>query len=175
MGEGSVRRRVSREHQHQLDASAISDAVAQARRYRSITRDDRARLVAHGFTPTQAGQGSGREIPIWDVHGENNRYQFRPDKPRLDHVSGRQIKYENLPKVGVTIDVHPLARDDVLNWRQSLWITEGVKKGDALVSAGVAAVALYSVWNWRGRDESGAIFRLPDWDEIPLKGRPRRV
>jgi hypothetical protein len=27
---------------------------------------------------------------------------------------------------------------------------------------------VYGVWNWRGRDEGGAIRRLPDWEEIPV-------
>jgi hypothetical protein len=78
-----------------------------------------------------------------------------------------------MPHRGATIDINPLALEKVTDWRQPLWITEGVRKGDALVSAGVAAIALYGVWNWRGTDESGAVLRLGDWDEIPLKGKVR--
>ena len=52
-----------------------------------------------------------------------------------------------------------------------LFITEGIRKGDAAVSKGLACVALLGVWNWRGTDESGAITVLPDWEEIHLKGR----
>ena len=47
-----------------------------------------------------------------------------------------------------------------------LWITEGVKKVDALVTQGLAAIGLTGVYNWRTTHGS-----LGDWEDIPLKGR----
>jgi hypothetical protein len=167
------RRRTTRllpQHREQLTASAISGEVAKARGYRSAPSSG-GELRRIGFSEAQSKRVPGLLIPIWDVYGENRRYQLRPDEPAPDE-SGKPRKYENLPNVGVTLDINPLSLDDVTKkWREPLWVTEGVKKGDALVSAGAAAVALYSVWSWRGTDESGAISRLPVWDEIPLKGK----
>jgi hypothetical protein len=51
-----------------------------------------------------------------------------------------------------------------------LWIVEGEKKADALVSRGECAVALLGVWAWK-RDGAP----LPDWDHIRLVGREVRV
>ena len=47
-----------------------------------------------------------------------------------------------------------------------LWVVEGEKKADSLVSRGECAVALLGVWSWK-RDG----LPLPDWDDIRLVGR----
>jgi Domain of unknown function (DUF3854) len=47
-----------------------------------------------------------------------------------------------------------------------LWITEGVKKGDALTSRGLCVVSLAGVWNWRS-----TMGTLGDWEDVALKGR----
>jgi hypothetical protein len=52
-----------------------------------------------------------------------------------------------------------------------LFVTEGVKKGDALVSQGLCAIALIGVWNWRGTNEFGGKTALADWEHVALNGR----
>jgi Domain of unknown function (DUF3854) len=52
-----------------------------------------------------------------------------------------------------------------------LFVTEGIKKGDALVSRGLCAVALLGVWNWRGTNAKGGKIALPEWEDIALNGR----
>ena len=52
-----------------------------------------------------------------------------------------------------------------------LFITEGIKKGDALVSRGLCAIALIGVWNWRGTNEHGGKTALPEWEYIALNDR----
>ena len=47
----------------------------------------------------------------------------------------------------------------------------GVKKGDALVSRGLCAVAVIGVWNWRGTNDKGGKTVLPDWEHIALNTR----
>lgn len=47
-----------------------------------------------------------------------------------------------------------------------LWIVEGEKKADALVSRGEVAIALLGVWNWK---KDG--WMLADWEAIPVMGR----
>lgn len=166
----SAKLTLSRAHRQQLDESAIRPDVRRARRYRSVHHPEKLQRL--GFSQAQGQLVPALLVPVWDVYGDNTRYQLRPDTPRPDS-SGKLRKYENVPKTPVTIDVNPLTLDGVMDWRTPLWITEGIKKEDALVSAGVAAIGLYGVWNWRGTDESGAISRLPAWDEMPLKGKAR--
>ncbi len=52
-----------------------------------------------------------------------------------------------------------------------LFITEGVKKGDSLVSHGVCAIALLGVWNFRGTNQHGGKTALPDWEYVALNDR----
>ena len=52
-----------------------------------------------------------------------------------------------------------------------LWITEGIKKGDALASHGLCAAALLGVWGFKGKNQDGGVTFLADFDYIALKGR----
>jgi Domain of unknown function (DUF3854) len=51
----------------------------------------------------------------------------------------------------MALDVHPFCRESLKDPGVPLFVTEGIKKSDALVSRGLCAVALIGVWNWRGR------------------------
>jgi putative DNA primase/helicase len=64
------------------------------------------------------------------------------------------------------LDVHPRNRDRIADPTVELWITEGVKKADALTARGACVVALAGVYNWRS-----TMGTLGDWEDIPLKGR----
>ena len=124
--------------------SAIDDAIITARGYQSITHPDDLRDL--GFNKVQARTAPGLAIPLWNVHGEQIGWQIRPDSPRVTK-DGRLIKYEN-PKGGtVNLDVHPRVQPLLGNPSVPLWITEGVKKGDALVSYEQCTIALMGgVW-----------------------------
>jgi hypothetical protein len=71
----------------------------------------------------------------------------------------------------MVIDVPPGARDWLGNPSVPLWITEGARKADAGVSAGMCCLALLGVWNWRGKNDDGGLTALPDWELIHLKDR----
>ncbi len=70
----------------------------------------------------------------------------------------------------MAVDVPPtdVNRRGLRDPNEPLWITEGVKKGDALVSAGACAIALLGVWNWRGTNELGGKTILPVFEDITL-------
>ena len=71
----------------------------------------------------------------------------------------------------MVLDVHPAARAALANPDTPLFVTEGIKKGDCLVSRGCCAVALLGVWNWRGTNELGGKTSLPDWEAAALNDR----
>ena len=52
-----------------------------------------------------------------------------------------------------------------------LFVTEGVRKGDALVSRGLCTVALLGVWNWRGTNGHGGKAALYEWEYVALNDR----
>jgi len=159
---------ITRDHRGLIEASAIDGEIAAARKYRSLTKpSDQKKLIELGFYGSQIRLPS-LLIPVWGVNGVIVGYQLRPDSPRPDRQSGKLRKYENQPGMRGHLDLHPSGLKRLRNVRHELWITEGIRKADALTSAGALALAVYGVWNWRGKDEGGAICRLPDWDEIPL-------
>jgi hypothetical protein len=71
----------------------------------------------------------------------------------------------------VALDVHPFCRESLADPGVPLFVTEGVKKGDALVSRGLCAVALIGVWNWRGTNEHGGKTALAEWESVALNAR----
>src|SRR5262249_54710040 len=73
--------------------------------------------------------------------------------------------------VRMALDVHPAVRPVLGTPSVPLVITEGVKKGDALVSRGACAVALLGVWNWRGTNDARGPTALAAWEDIALNGR----
>lgn len=150
------------------EASAISREVITARGYQSF--DDPADIGQLGFTKAQARTAPALAIPLWNVHGERAGWQIRPDSPRL--LKGKTAKYET-PKNGhVNLDVHPSVHPLLGDPAVPLWITEGVKKGDALVSHGQCTIALMGgVWGFRGTNAHGGKVILPDWEHVALNGR----
>ncbi len=153
-------------HAALLAASAIHPLVAAARGYRSITRA--ADLAALGFAPAQC-RAPGLLVPLHDVEGHQPAYQFRPDTPRLR--DGDPVKYETPAGGHVIVDVPPGARAALDDPHVPLWITEGARKADAAVSAGLCCVALLGVWNFRGTNAQGGQTLLPDWELIALRDR----
>jgi len=107
-------------------------------------------------------------IPVWNVNGEVVLYQSSPDFPRIR--DGKPVKYETLAGGKMVLDVHPSVRGQLADSHIPLYVTEGVKKGDALVSGAAVAIALLEVWNWRGTNESVGKTALPDWENVALNG-----
>lgn len=92
--------------------------------------------------------------------------------------SGKPVKYEFPSGARMIVDVHPLIRKRVQSPRVPLIITEGAKKADAAVSAGLCCISLIGVWTFRGTNEFEGKTVLACWESIALKhqdGTPRDV
>jgi Domain of unknown function (DUF3854) len=155
------------QHTELIEASAISSDIARARGYRSVIEPGELRAL--GFRPAQA-RTPALLVPIYGPRGvEPVLYQTRPDEPRKR--DGKPVKYETPANAGMRLDVPPTIRARIGDPREALWITEGVRKADAAVSAGACCVAVIGVWNWRGRNDAGGKTALADWEDIALNGR----
>ena len=85
---------------------------------------------------------------------------------------GKVFRYEMPKGDRLILDVHPSVQHLLGDPTTPLWITEGVKKGDALASQGVCTIALIGgVWGFRGTNEHGGKVILPDWEYIALNDR----
>jgi hypothetical protein len=152
------------QHVQLITESAIHPDVALARGYRSVTDSDDLRDL--GFSAAQA-RTPALLVPIY---GPGDRrpvlYQARPDNPR--ERGGKPIKYETPSGAGMRLDVPPAAQASIGDPSTPLWVTEGVRKADAAVSAGACCLAVIGVWNWRGRNEAGGKTFLADWEHVAL-------
>ena len=150
---------LSEKHKKMLtEESGIPEEVIGARGYRTV--DKKAELETRGFSKIQRNV-PGLLIPVYSPCGEIATYQYRPDEPRIK--DGKPIKYETPTGTRMVLDVYPFAREMLGDPSVPLLITEGIKKGDALVSRGLCAMALLGVWNWRGRNQDGGLTALAEW------------
>jgi len=146
--------------------SGISPEVVEARGYRTV--ETKAELKRLGFSDNQRNV-PGLLIPVWGPQGEKVLYQYRPDEPRIK--DGKPVKYVTPSGFRMTLDVPPIARERLGDPSVPLFVTEGIKKGDCLVSHGLCAVALLGVWNWRGTNGHGGKVALPGWEYVALNDR----
>ncbi len=167
---------LSPEHYEEIVlSSSIDPPVAAARGYRTLTGTgtDRDELSSLGFKPyvwSRDNAYPGLLIPMHGADGTVRGHQFKPAVPRTRPKTDgtlAPIKYETPAKAPLVVDVPEFTRQALGDVNTPLWITEGMKKTDALVSQGLAAVGLTGVFNWRN-----AMGTLGDWEDIPLKGRP---
>jgi hypothetical protein len=176
---GLITGELSSEHYQEITHdSAVAEDIAAARGYRTLTGtgEDRDLLESLGFLPYVHGRDDaypGLLIPMHGMDGSVRGHQFKPRIPRMRTTDGHAtpIKYETPKGHPNVVDVPSFTAERLREAPSTpLWITEGVKKTDCLVSQGRAAVGLTGVFNWKSRQGV-----LGDWDEIPIKGRPAVV
>jgi hypothetical protein len=148
--------------------SGISPEVIAQRGYFTATDPDE--LSELGFAEYQI-RTPALVIPVWGVDRRFRFARIRPDDPRQDRDKPKKFnKYEQPYGDRLVLDVPRAAQPHLGDPTKRLWIVEGEKKADALVSRGECAVALLGVWAWK---REGA--PLSDWDHIRLVGRAVRV
>nr|EDZ38382.1 MAG: DNA primase [Leptospirillum sp. Group II '5-way CG'] len=165
---------LSSPHRKMLKDSGINDTVTRQRGYRTlfISKESRSVLKSLGFSSTQI-RLPALLIPIYSPTGFITSCQIRPDDPRIR--KGKPVKYETPFNAKNVLDIHPCTQKNIGNPDEPLFITEGIKKGDALASLGLVAISLSGVWNWRGKNAQGGNVSLPDWEDVAIKGREIRI
>jgi hypothetical protein len=151
---------LSPDHQHEiLVESSVSAEVAARRGYRTVTR--RSELAA--FPKWQ--RRLGLLVPMFSPDGVTTLQQIKPHKPRKPG-----LKYETPHGATPIIDVHPDLRTAIKDASIPLYVTEGIKTGDAATSLGRCVVVLAGVWGWLVPGVRPYQL-LPCWDHVALKGR----
>jgi putative DNA primase/helicase len=150
-----------------IEESAISEQVARERGYFSVSKPG----DLNGRFPKSQRLAPALVVPIHDAWGVQVFCQLRADEPRV--IDGRTVKYETPRGSRLTIDVPPAVRPHLGDPRVPLIVTEGARKADSAVSAGLRAVNLLGVSGWKGRNEKGGLTALDDWAMMALNdGRP---
>ena len=154
-------------HRRDLErTSGIAPEIIARRGYRTV--HTKSEIVSLGFSRNQA-RPPALLIPVHGVTGEIVFYQLRSNDPRI--VKGKALKYETPAGARMALDIHPSVRPRLADPTVPLWITEGIKKGDSLVSQGCCTLAVVGVWNWRGTNPSGGKTALADWELVALNDR----
>ena len=149
------------QHAALLEASAIDPEVSRERGYVSV--DTKTRLESGEFSK---GQRSPRAAHPDPRHRRRIRlHQYRPESPRID-TKGRGTQVRDTVAPPLCIDVPPRIRGQLADPDVPLWITEGSRKADAAVSAGLCCISLMGVDGWQSKGVA-----LPDWKDIRLKDR----
>lgn len=161
---------LSEAHREELNSSRISSDLIEQRGYRTVGADWRQQLIDMGC-PVWAVKSDdafpGLVLPMFRVRtGEYIGFQFKPASPQPRPGTDKPMKYVGPKGQGNRLDVHPSCADRVADVSRPLWITEGVKKSDALASRDLAVVAITGVWNWRNTEGT-----LGDWEDVPILGR----
>src|SRR5688500_2290281 len=125
------------QHVRMLVDSAISPEVARARGYKSIREVED--LAALGFASHQRSV-PGLLIPSFNVRGEASTPDYRPDAPRVNK-DAKAVKYERPKGSQLSLDVPQAVRSQLGDPSKALYITEGIRKADAAVSAGLLCIA----------------------------------
>ncbi|MDY6912650.1 MAG: DUF3854 domain-containing protein, partial [Chloroflexota bacterium] len=154
-------------HLEELRKSAISDDIISKRGYRSVF--GAKELEGLGFSKAQR-RVPGFLLPRFTTDGTWNGAVYKPDHPQ-SNGKNKPVKYETPSGSQIRIDTHPGCIADLANPDIPLFITEGTKKLDSLVSVGACAIGLNGVWGFRGTNEFGGKTFLLDFDLIALNGR----
>jgi len=164
----ATRQYLAPNHLELLKASNIRSEVIGQRGYFTVT--DPEELVDLGFVSAQA-RVPALVIPVRDVSGKIVFHRIRPDDPRPDTKRpGKFRRYEQPYGTPLVLDIPSRTYVYLADTSRRLWIVEGERKADALISQGELAIALLGVWAWK-RDG----LPLPEWDSIPLVGREVHV
>jgi Domain of unknown function (DUF3854)/Protein of unknown function (DUF3631) len=151
--------------------SAISPKEIANRGYYSIPAEPGAgkELRKAGINERYADNLPGIVIPVYNVLGDLAWYHVRFDDPPI--VDGRARKYLIPYRAPMVVDVPRSVLAALGDPAIPLWMTEGSKKVDALLTAGLVAIGLIGVWNWRGTNAHGGKVVLPDFESIAFNGR----
>lgn len=155
-----------------VEESGIRPEVIAVRGYRTVTQ--KRQLEELGFAPAQRRVPT-LILPIHGVGGQVVNHQSRPDAPRRGR-DGQVIKYETPRGSHMMLDVPPVVHHLLPNPKVPLFVTEGIKKGDALAGHSTpetpfGVVTLLGVWNWRGTNEDGGKAPVPCWYSVALNDR----
>jgi Domain of unknown function (DUF3854) len=153
-----------RHHTMLHEASGIAAEVITARGYRTST--GYSELKSLGIALPRSADTHGLLLPLYTVEGKPGTWYdikadqsvplaiYRPDTPLVTD-EGRTLKYLYPKGVVMQLDCPPGCQPSLGDPAVPLWITEGMRKADALVSHGACALDLLGVWNFRGTNVKG--------------------
>ena len=154
-------------HRAHLHGSGLSDDIIAERGYLTAHPEGVRQLEGR---LTKAQRRVGIIYPQFELgQPDPHHWELRPDEPRARN--GKPAKYERPTGVPQVPDVLPRYRASLTDPDVPIWITEGVKKADALADLGLLAVCLPGVYGFRTQSKGAAVTHPGLRDEIAWAGR----
>jgi hypothetical protein len=161
------------------DDSGIAPEIIEARGYRTLGMEDIAELVSQG--KVHAGvmqQGPWMGIPVLRPDGTKHCDLIRLDTP--PRKAKGSLKYRWPSDTRNALDVHPFSRSVVRDSSVPLIVTEGIKKGDAILSHAThdysvppdyCVLSLNGCYGWKSSTDTTESVASLDWHDVGLADR----
>ena len=133
------------EHLKDLHQSGLSDDTIQAMSVKSVKPADISKLASGGLP----GVESALEFPYPSL--KFSRYKLFPPLKKKGQEGG-SLKYFQPKDSGCHLYVLPPVTTKLADILEPLLIVEGEKKTAAAVQAGLSAIGIGGVWNWKAKD-----------------------
>ena len=157
---------IAQHHLDMLAASGISAEHAHPRGYETIT--DTNRLADVKVVPTRPPYTR----PDGAAASRRWLHLGLPIPARPSAAADRKlVKYERRGCSATGSTSRPESADRSSDPAITLWIVEGVTKGDCGALHGLCVVALSGVWNWMCTTSAGGKMALPELRDVALNGR----
>jgi hypothetical protein len=138
---------LDRLHLEDLRKSGLTDEIIALMACRSVPPKQIGKLQSGGLP----GVESVLEFPYPPLSGGASFSRFKlfpPFKPTDSH----SIKYVQLKDSGCHLYILPPVSEKLADLSEPLFIVEGEKKAAAAVQAGLNAVGVGGIWNWKDKD-----------------------
>lgn len=167
------RRKLSDEHRRYLiDGSGILPGIVKERGYYSLTSAAIKILVGEKAIREQALSAEAwLGIPIFRPDGT-----YYGDIIRLFGAPSGTAKYIWPTGQSQVVDIHPRMSKAITDPNVPVFLTEGVKKADAVLShamsegLNVLPMAVNGCWGWMAKTTAGSI-ACPDFRDVPINKR----
>lgn len=153
--------------------SAILPGLVTERGYYSLPRKSIEYLITKKVFDNRLRSGtSWLGIPIYRPDGKHHGDIIR--------IFGTDIQTKYLWPYNIrqAADIHPIGREEwLLDLDVPIVMTEGIRKGDSILSAAIQedipclVISLNGCWGWKTRMEKRASITLPDFQDVPLENR----
>ena len=157
------------EWEQYLAARGVTPEVAQARGYRQVHSGkplDGDYASAYGFKPSEGGL----LMPLHPLlGGEAYQLRFKPGAEPLG-ANGKPRKFTTPKGQRNKMATSPLTRERLGAARETIVLSEGITRIDALVPFGIPAVAFTGSTSWIGTNALGGKTLLADFREIAIEG-----
>jgi len=148
------------EHRTDLRKSGLNDEIVTAANIYSVPPRDIQKILGKSY--------ADKVTSLLAFPYQQNGFRRYKLFPSIKDKDGHKVKYFQPPGSGVHLYYPPGIETVIPDPSIPLSFVEGEKKSLKGYQEGIYTIGIGGIWNWK---EKGSDELLPDFDNIPLKGR----